>query len=141
MWRGGMSRAALRRSRSRTARWRSARKAVRLSRSVPLPSPPNNRGNDNTDQQEKTERFMSKHFILTGLAVLMLSAGPSAACDPEEMIKELRAQCEDAVKAAVQLIEPVKLDLTEGERSTVDLRVKQAGTLCNDDKYTDGYAV
>jgi hypothetical protein len=84
---------------------------------------------------------MFKQFIITGLSVLALSAGPSAACDPEEMIKELRAQCEDAVKAAVQLIEPLKADLTAGEHSTIDVRLKQAGSLCNDDKYTDGYAV
>jgi hypothetical protein len=87
------------------------------------------------------ERPMFKQFIITGLAVLMLSVGPSAACDPEEMIKELRAQCADAVKAAVQLIEPLNADFTEGERSIVDVRLKQAGALCNDDKYSDGYAV
>src|SRR5215210_2670203 len=87
------------------------------------------------------ERSMFKQFIIAGLAVLMLSAGPSAACDPEEMIKELRAQCEDAVKAAVQLIEPLKADLTVGERSAVDVRLREAGSLCNDDKYSDGYAV
>jgi hypothetical protein len=84
---------------------------------------------------------MFKQFVVTGLAVLALSAGPSAACDPEEMIKELRAQCEDAVKAAAQLIDPLKADLSEGERGTVEVRLKQAGALCNDDKYSDGYAV
>lgn len=84
---------------------------------------------------------MFKHFVMTGLAVVILSAGPSAACDPEEMIKELRAQCADAVKAAVLLIEPLQADLTDGERRTVDVRLKQAGSLCNDDKYSDGYAV
>jgi hypothetical protein len=84
---------------------------------------------------------MKRSFILTGLTVLVLSAGPGNACDPEEMIKELRAQCEDAIKTAVSLIEPLKADLTDGERSTIDLRLKQAGALCNDDKYTDGFAV
>jgi hypothetical protein len=84
---------------------------------------------------------MFKHLIVTGLAALALSAGPSAACDPEEMIKELRAQCADAVKAAVQLIEPLQADLSESERSTLAVRLKQADSLCNDDKYSDGYAV
>ena len=84
---------------------------------------------------------MFKHLIVTGLTALALSAGPSAACDPEEMIKELRAQCADAVKAAVKLIEPLQADLSEGERRTVAARLKQAGSFCNDDKYSDGYAV
>lgn len=84
---------------------------------------------------------MFKQFIITGLTVLVLSAGPGAACDPEEMIKELRAQCEDAVKAAVQLIEPLKADITASERGTIDVRLREAGALCNDDKYTAGYAV
>ena len=38
---------------------------------------------------------MSKQLSLKVALILFLSAGPSAACDPEEMINELRAQCRD----------------------------------------------
>ncbi|HKG77332.1 MAG TPA: hypothetical protein VKA90_07515 [Beijerinckiaceae bacterium] len=36
----------------------------------------------------------------TFLLAFAVTAGPSAACDPEEMIKELRAQCREAIDAA-----------------------------------------
>jgi len=38
---------------------------------------------------------MSKQLSLKVALILFLSAGPSAACDPEEMINELRAQCRE----------------------------------------------
>ena len=44
---------------------------------------------------------MSKQLSLKVALILFLSAGPSAACDPEEMINELRAQCRDAITSAV----------------------------------------
>jgi hypothetical protein len=44
---------------------------------------------------------MSKQVVLKVALILFLSAGPSAACDPEEMINELRAQCREAIASAV----------------------------------------
>jgi len=35
---------------------------------------------------------MNKQLLPKAALILFLSAGPSAACDPEEMINELRAQ-------------------------------------------------
>jgi hypothetical protein len=71
--------------------------------------------------------------------ILMLSVAPSAACDPEEMINELRAQCRDAVASAVTLIEPMKTELSAGERASVEAKIKEATALCNADRYSDGY--
>jgi len=84
---------------------------------------------------------MFKPLIPTLLAVLILSAGPSAACDPEEMLNELRAQCRSAVAAAAKLIEPMKGDLAPMEFILVQSRLKDADALCNTDKYADGMAV
>jgi hypothetical protein len=75
------------------------------------------------------------------LAALILSSGPSAACDPEEMINELRAQCRAAIAAAVALIAPIKGDLTPAEDILVAARAKDADALCDTDKYADGMAV
>jgi hypothetical protein len=71
--------------------------------------------------------------------ILMLSAAPSAACDPEEMINELRAQCRDAIASAVALIEPMKPALATPDRNTVETKIKEATALCNSDKYSEGY--
>jgi hypothetical protein len=84
---------------------------------------------------------MSKELILKAALILFLSAGPSAACDPEEMINELRAQCRDAITSAVTLIEPIKSALTTPERNTVEAKIKEATGLCNSDKYSEGYTV
>ncbi len=84
---------------------------------------------------------MSKQLSLKVALILFLSAGPSAACDPEEMINELRAQCRDAITSAVTLIEPIKPALTMPERNAVETKVKEATALCNTDKYSDGYTV
>jgi hypothetical protein len=73
--------------------------------------------------------------------ILFLSAGPSAACDPEEMINELRAQCRDAIASAAALLEPMKPALTTPERDTVATKIKEATALCNSDKYSEGYTV
>src|SRR5262249_44122806 len=81
---------------------------------------------------------MSKQLSLKVALILLLSAGPSAACDPEEMINELRAQCRDAIPSAVALIEPIKPALTMPERNAVETKVKEATALCNTDKYSDG---
>jgi hypothetical protein len=51
---------------------------------------------------------MSRQLVLKAALILFLSAGPSAACDPEEMINELRAQCRDAIASAAALMEPIK---------------------------------
>jgi hypothetical protein len=80
-------------------------------------------------------------FSLQAAVILLLSATPSVACDPEEMINELRAQCRDAVASAVTLIEPIKATLTTHERNSVESRMKEATALCNEDKYRDGYAL
>ena len=45
---------------------------------------------------------MSRQLSLKVALILFLSAGPSAACDPEEMINELRAQT-DLNKAIAEL--------------------------------------
>jgi hypothetical protein len=84
---------------------------------------------------------MSKQLVMKVALILFLSAGPSAACDPEEMINELRAQCRDAIASAVTLIEPMKPTLTAPERSTVETKIKEATALCNSDKYSDGYSL
>jgi hypothetical protein len=82
---------------------------------------------------------MSKHLSLKAALILLLSAGPSAACDPEEMINELRAQCRDAIAAAVALMESMNLELSVVERASVETKVKEATSLCNADRYSDGY--
>lgn len=84
---------------------------------------------------------MSRQLTLQAALILFLSAGPSAACDPEEMINELRAQCRDAITSAVTLIEPLKPALAAPDRNTVESKVREATTLCNSDKYSDGYTV
>jgi hypothetical protein len=84
---------------------------------------------------------MSRQLILKAALILFLSAGPSAACDPEEMINELRAQCRDAITSAVALIEPLKPALAAPDRTTVESKIKEATVLCNSDKYSDGYTV
>ena len=84
---------------------------------------------------------MSKQLSLKVALILFLSAGPSAACDPEEMINELRAQCRDAITSAVALIEPIKSALTTPDRNTVEAKIKEATVLCNSDKYSEGYTV
>jgi hypothetical protein len=84
---------------------------------------------------------MSRQLILKAGLILFLSAGPSAACDPEEMINELRAQCRDAITSAVALIEPLKPALAAPDRTTVESKIKEATVLCNSDKYSDGYTV
>jgi hypothetical protein len=84
---------------------------------------------------------MSRQLTLQAALILFLSAGPSAACDPEEMINELRAQCRDAITSAVALIEPLKPALAAPDRNTVESKVKEANALCNSDKYSDGYTV
>jgi hypothetical protein len=84
---------------------------------------------------------MSKELVLKAALILFLSAGPSAACDPEEMINELRAQCRDAITSAVTLIEPIKSALTTPDRNTVEAKIKEATVLCNSDKYSEGYTV
>jgi hypothetical protein len=84
---------------------------------------------------------MSRQLIPKVALVLFLSAGPSAACDPEEMINELRAQCRGAITSAVALIEPMKPALTAPDRNTVEAKVKEATLLCSSDKYSEGYTV
>ena len=85
---------------------------------------------------------MNKQRALKAALILFLSAGPSAACDPEEMINELRAQRRDAIASAVTLIEPIKPTLTTSERDTIATRIKEATMLCNsDNKYGEGYTV
>ena len=84
---------------------------------------------------------MSRQLTLKAALILFLSAGPSAACDPEEMINELRAQCRDAITSAVALIEPLKPALAASDRNTVESKIKEAAMLCNSDKYSDGYTV
>jgi hypothetical protein len=84
---------------------------------------------------------MNKQLLPKAALILFLSAGPSAACDPEEMINELRAQCRDAIASAVTLIEPIKPALTTPERDTVATKIKEATALCNSDKYSEGYTV
>jgi hypothetical protein len=84
---------------------------------------------------------MNKQLVLKVALILFLSAGPSAACDPEEMINELRAQCRDAITSAATLIEPIKSVLTTSERDTVATKIKEATGLCDSDKYSEGYTV
>jgi hypothetical protein len=84
---------------------------------------------------------MNRQLIWKAALILLLSAGPSAACDPEEMINELRAQCRDAIASAVALIEPIKPALAAPDRNTVENKIKEATMLCNSDKYSEGYTV
>ena len=84
---------------------------------------------------------MNKQLLLKAALILFLSAGPSAACDPEEMINELRAQCRDAIASAAALMEPMKSTLTAPDRNTVDAKIKEATVLCNSDKYSEGYTL
>jgi hypothetical protein len=84
---------------------------------------------------------MSKKLFLKSALILLLSSGPSVACDPEEMINELRAQCRDGVAAAASLIEPLKSQLTSSERGSLESRIREATALCDADKYTDGYTM
>jgi hypothetical protein len=84
---------------------------------------------------------MNKQLVLKAALILFLSSGPSAACDPEEMINELRAQCRDAIASAVTLIEPIKSALTSPDRNTVENKITEATVLCNSDKYSEGYTV
>jgi hypothetical protein len=84
---------------------------------------------------------MNRQLVLKAALILFLSAGPSAACDPEEMINELRSQCRDAIASAVALIEPMKPALTASDRNTVEANIKEATVLCNLDRYSDGYTV
>jgi hypothetical protein len=71
--------------------------------------------------------------------VLIVSAAPSAACDPEEMINELRAQCRDVIASAVTLMKPMTTELSAGERVSVEAKIKETTMLCNADRYRDGY--
>jgi hypothetical protein len=84
---------------------------------------------------------MNRPLIWKAALILLVSAGPSAACDPEDMINELRAQCRDAINSAVALIEPIKPALAAPDRNTVENKIKEATMLCNSDKYSDGYTV
>jgi hypothetical protein len=84
---------------------------------------------------------MRRQLVLKAALILFLSAGPSAACDPEEMINELRAQCRDAIASAAALMEPMKPALTTSDRTTVETKIKEATVLCNSDKYSDGYTL
>jgi hypothetical protein len=84
---------------------------------------------------------MSKQLLLKGSLILFLSTGPSIACDPEEMINELRAQCREGIASVAVLIEPLKPQLTMSERGSVESKINEATALCNTDKYTDGYMV
>jgi hypothetical protein len=84
---------------------------------------------------------MNKQLVLKAALILFLSTGPSIACDPEEMINELRAQCRDGIASVAALIEPLQPQLTISERSSVESKIKEATALCNADKYTDGYTV
>ena len=84
---------------------------------------------------------MNKPLLLKTAAILLLSTAPGMACDPEEMINELRAQCRDGIASVVALVEPLKAQLSAFERSSVEGRIKEATALCNADKYTYGYTV
>ena len=84
---------------------------------------------------------MSKHLSLKAALILFLSAGPSIACDPEEMINALRDQCREAIASAVGLIEPLKPQLTSSERNSIESKIKEGTALCNADQYTDGYTM
>ena len=84
---------------------------------------------------------MSKPLLFKTAVILLLSTAPTMACDPEEMINELRAQCRDGIASVVALVEPLRAQLTASERSSVEGRIKEATALCNSDKYPDGYTV
>jgi hypothetical protein len=84
---------------------------------------------------------MRRQLILKVALILLLSAGPSAACDPEEMINELRAQCRNAITSAAALMEPIKAALTTSDRNALETKIKEATGLCNSDKYSEGYTV
>jgi hypothetical protein len=87
------------------------------------------------------ELAMKLQLPLQAGLILLLSAAPGAACDPEEMINELRAQCREAVTSAVTLIDPIKPALSGPERNSVEAKVKEATALCDGDKYTEGYTL
>jgi hypothetical protein len=84
---------------------------------------------------------MRRQLILKVALILLLSAGPSAACDPQEMINELRAQCRDAIASAAALMEPIKPTLATPDRNTLEAKIKEATVLCNVDKYSEGYTL
>jgi hypothetical protein len=84
---------------------------------------------------------MSRQLILRVALILFLSAGPSAACDPEEMINELRVQCRDAIASAAALMQPIKAALSTSDRNTLETKIKEATVLCNSDKYSEGYTL
>jgi hypothetical protein len=84
---------------------------------------------------------MNKPLLIKTAVILILSTAPGMACDPEEMINELRAQCRDGIASVAALVEPLKAQLTASERNSVEGRIKEATALCNADKYTDGYTV
>jgi hypothetical protein len=84
---------------------------------------------------------MSRQLALKVGLILFLSAGPSVACDPEEMINELRAQCRDVIASAAALMEPIKPALSTPDRNTLETKIKEATVLCNSDKYSEGYTV
>jgi hypothetical protein len=81
------------------------------------------------------------HKFLPIVLLGLVAAGPSVACDPEEMLKELRAHCADAVTASVALIDALRSDLASGEHAAVHARINEAKALCNNDKYGEGFAV
>jgi hypothetical protein len=81
-------------------------------------------------------KFLS--IVVVGFVV---AAGPSVACDPEEMLNELRAHCRDAVGASAALIDALRADLAGNEHAAVHARIDEAKALCNDDKYGDGFAM
>jgi hypothetical protein len=82
---------------------------------------------------------MLRQSSVKAALILLLSAGPSIACDPEEMINALRDQCKEAVSSAAGLIEGLKPQLTSSERGSVEAKIKEATALCNSDQYSDGY--
>jgi len=84
---------------------------------------------------------MSRQLVLKAALILFLSAGPSAACDPEEMINELRAQCRDAISSALTLIQPIKATMTPSETEMITAKSKEATALCSSDKYSEGYTL
>ena len=84
---------------------------------------------------------MSKPLLFKTAVILLLSTAPTMACDPEEMINELRAQCRAGCASVVALVEPLRAQRTASVRSSVEGRFKEATALCNSDKYTDGYTV
>jgi len=111
---------------------RSATRRVPRSRWVRPPQPRN-------EVLSFEEEFLMNRLIPTFMLAFALTVGPSAACDPEEMIKELRAQCREAIESASTLIDPVKSDLSSAELALIEVQLTEAGKLCGNDKYTDGF--